>query len=123
MCACLCSLESDGASVMMLVAKLLKDHVPFLVSHHGIAHRLTCGQSMNEVTYLKCFKSVLDQLYCFYSYPAVRTAGLRSIQEPIDDPHLKITQAKDVWWLSHDKAVSHLCQVCNPKSGEGGNSA
>ena len=116
MCTCLCSLGSDGASVMVGarggVAKLLKDCVPFLVSHHCIAHRLAlaCGQSADEVTYLKRFKSVLDQLYRFYSYSAVRAAGLRSIQEVLDDPHLKITQAKDVRWLSHDKAVSHLRQ-------------
>ena len=86
--------------------------VPFLVSHHCIAHRLAlaCGQSADEVAYLKRLKSVLDQLYHFYSYSAVHTAGLRSIQEVLDDPHLKITQAKDVRWLSHDKAVSHLRQ-------------
>ena len=116
MYAKLCSLGSDGASVMVGarggVAKLLKDRVLFLVSHHCIAHRLAlaCGQSADEITYLKRFKSVLDQLYRFYSYSAVRTAGLRSIQEVLDDPHLKITQAKDVRWLSHDKAVSHLRQ-------------
>ena len=116
MCTRLCSLGSDGASVMVGarggVAKLLKDHVPFLFSHHCIVHclALACGQSADEVAYLKCFKSVLDQLYRFYSYSAVRTAGLRSIQEVLNDPHLKITQAKDVRWLSHDKAVSHLRQ-------------
>ena len=116
MCTRLCSLGSDGTSVMVGarggVAKLLKDRVPFLVSHHCIAHHLAlaCGQSADEIAYIKRFKSVLDQLYHFYSYSPVRAAGLHSIQEVLDDPHLKITQAKDVRWLSHNKAVSHLCQ-------------
>ena len=111
-----CGLGSDGASVMLGsrggVSKLLKDEVPFLVAHHCIAHRLAlaCGQSANEIPYLKRFKNVLDQLYHFYDNSAVRTAGLRSIQEVLDDPRLKLTQAKDVQWLSHEKAVSHLRQ-------------
>ena len=111
----LCGLGSDGASIMLGirgVSKLLKDTVPFLVSHHCIAHRLAlaCGQSANEIQYLRKFKSVLDQLYRFYSHSAVRTAGLRSIQEVLDDPQLKLTQAKDVRWLTHERAVSHLRQ-------------
>ena len=111
-----CGLGSDGASVMLGirggVATLLKDRVPFLVSNHCIAHRLAlaCGQAANEIPYLKRFKSILDQLYRFYSNSAVRTAGLRYIQEVLDDPLLKLTQAKDVRWLSHDKAVNHLRQ-------------
>ena len=112
----LCGLGSDGVSVMLGVcgdvSKLLKDKVPFLAAHHCIAHclALACGQSVNEVSYLKRFKSVLDQLYRFYSNSAVRTAGLRAIQEVLDDPQLKLTHAKDVQWLSHEKAVSHLRQ-------------
>ena len=50
----------------------------------------------------------LDRLYHFYKYSPVRTAGLREIQEVLNDPSLKLTQAKDVRWLSHDRAVSHL---------------
>ena len=112
----LCELGSDGASVMLGVrggvSKLLKDEAPFLVANHCIAHRLAlaCGQSSNEITYLKRFESILDQLYRFYENLAVRTAGLRSIQEVLDDPLLKLTQAKDVRWLPHKKAVSHLRQ-------------
>ena len=109
----LCGLGSDGASVMLGVcggvSKLLKDRVPFLAAHHCIAPRLAlaCGQSADEISYLKQYKSVLDQLYCFYSNSAVCTAGLCAIQEVLDDPHLKLTQAKDVRWLSHERAVSH----------------
>ena len=115
----LCGLGSDGASVMLGrnngVSKLLKDRVPFLVSNHCIAHRLAlaCGQAANEVSFLKQFKDIIDQLYRFYKYSPVRTAGLREIQEVLNDPSLKLTQAKDVRWLSHDRAVSHLRQ-CLP---------
>lgn len=62
-------LGNDGASVMLGVhggvSKLLKDKVPFLAAHHCIAHHLalTCGQSTDEVPYLKQFKNELDQLY------------------------------------------------------------
>ena len=110
----LCGLSSDGASVMLGirggVSKLLKDQVPFLVPNHCIAHRLAldAGQVANEVTYLKRFKDVLDQLYRFYENSAVRFAGLKSIQEVLNDPCLKLTQANDVRWLSHDKAVNNL---------------
>ena len=52
-------------------------------------------------------------MYHFYKYSLVRTAGLREIQEVLNDPSLKLTQAKDVRWLSHDRAVSHLRQ-CLP---------
>ena len=107
-----CGLGSDGASVMLGnrggVSKLLKDEVPFLVAHHCIAHRLAlaCGQSPNEIPYVKRFKNVLDQLYRFYDNSAVCTAGLRSIQEVLDDPQLKLAQAKDVRWLNFTRESS-----------------
>lgn len=110
----LCGLGSDGASVMLGVrggvSTLLKQQTPFLVANHCIAHRLAlaCGQAANEIPYLKRFKDILDQLYRYYENSAVRTAGLRAIQEVLNDPNLKLTQAKDVRWLSHEKAVGNL---------------
>ena len=74
-----CGLGSDGASVMHEVcggvSKRLKDKVPFLAAHHSIAHRLAlaCGESADEISYLKQFKRVLGQLYHFYSNFAVHT--------------------------------------------------
>ena len=88
----LCGLGSDGAAVMLGirggVSKLLKDQVPFLVANHCIAHRLAlaAAQAANEITYLKRFKAVLDQLYRFYEHFPVRSAGLKSIQEVLNDP-------------------------------------
>ena len=110
----LCVLGSDGASVMSGtrggVSRLLKDKIPFLVSNHCIAHRLAlaCGQAANEIPYLKNFKDIIDQIYNFYKYSPVRTAGLKEIQDVLNEPRLSLTQAKYVCWLSHDRAVSHL---------------
>lgn len=39
---------------------------------------------------------------------AARTARLRAIEEVLNDHNLKLTQAKDVRWLSHEKAVGNL---------------
>ena len=113
------ALGSDGASVMLGcwggVSKLMKDKVPYLIVNHCVAHRLAlaCGQAANEITYLKKFKSILGQLYRYYQYSPVRMAGLKKLQEVLNDPQLKLTQAKDVRWLSHEKAVSNLHQ-CLP---------
>ena len=55
----LCVLGIDGASMILVgnngVFKLLKVHVPFLLSNHGIAHRLAvaCGQAANEIRFFK----------------------------------------------------------------------
>ena len=38
----------------------------------------------------------------------MRTSGLKSIQEVLNDPTLKLTQAKDVHWLSHKKTIATL---------------
>ena len=103
----LCGLGSDGASVMLGVrgdiSTLLKEQTSFLVANHCIAHHLAvaCGQAANEIPHLKRFKDILDQLYRYYENSVVHTAGLRAIQEVLNDPHLKFTQAKDVRWLSH----------------------
>ena len=105
---------SDGASVMLGkkggVAALLKARVPFMIANHCVAHRLAlaCGQASDEVPYLLKFKAVLSQLYRFYDNSPVRTAGLHSIQEVLNEPTLKLSQAKDVRWLSHEKAVNNL---------------
>lgn len=80
-----------------------------------LAHRLAlaCGQAADEIPYVKKFKAILHQLYNFYDNSSVRTAALKLIQEVLNDPRLKLTQAKDVRWLSHERAVSNLRQ-CLP---------
>ena len=92
------------------MSTLLKQHVPFLVSNHCIAHRLAlaCGQAAKEIAYLKRVKDLLDQLYHYYENSPVHMAGLKAIQEVLNDPQLKLTQAKDVRWLSHENLMSQL---------------
>ena len=97
-------LGSDTASVMLGnrggVSKLLREKAPFLVANHCIAHRLVLafGQAANEIPYLKKFNDILNQLYDFTSIRLLelRTDGLKSIQDLLDDPLLKTTEAKDV---------------------------
>ena len=110
---------SDGAAVMIGsrggVATLLKEMAPWLISNHCVAHRLAlaAAQAADEVAYVQKFKAILAQLYRFYDYSAVRTAGLKGIQEILNDPRLKLSKASDVRWLSHDKAVENL-RKCLP---------
>ena len=105
---------SDGAAVMIGqhggVAAQPKQLSPWVIANHCVAHRLALAsaQAADEITYVKKFKMILSQLYRFYDNSAVRTAGLKEIQDILNDPRLKLTEAKDVRWLSHEKAVSNL---------------
>ena len=104
---------SDGAAVMIGarsgVATLIKEMCPWLISNHCVAHRLAlaAGQTADEITYVKTFKAILSQLYRFYDFLAVCTAGLRGIHEVLNDPKLKLTKALDVRWLLHERAVEN----------------
>lgn len=105
---------NDGGAVMTglcgCVAALLKARLLWIIANRCIAHRLAlaAGQAANEIPYVKKFKTILDQLYRFYENSAVCTAGLKGIQDVLNDPRMKLTQAKDVRWLSHDRAVGNL---------------
>lgn len=37
--------------------------------------------------------------------------GLHAIQEVLEDPVIKLKQAKDVRWLSHESAISYILQT------------
>ena len=105
---------SDGASVMTGrlsgVATRLHRSNPYLVAIHCVAHRLAlaCSQAGEKVSYIQKFKKALTTLYWVFQASAVRTAGLKSIQEMLNSPALKMKEAKDVRWLSHDQAVQTL---------------
>ena len=105
---------SDGAAVMVGrrngVSALLKQMVPWVLANHCVVHSLApaSAQAADEISYIKKFKAILGQLYRFYSYSGVRMAGLKEIQEVLNDPRLKLTEAKDVRWLSHERAVRNL---------------
>ena len=82
----MCALGSDGASVMLGrkngVAAKLRELVSHLLSNHCVAHRLALAvaQSTKDITYLKTFKDIFDQLFRFYRNSPVRMAALHEIQ-------------------------------------------
>ena len=86
----MCGFGSDGASAMIGnrngVAAKLKEKVPWLVNNHCVAHRLALASSQAAVTiaYMKKFKDIVAQLFRFYDFSAVRTAGLKDIQSVLE---------------------------------------
>ena len=86
------------------------DVVTWVIANHCVAHRLAraTAQAADEIPYIKKIKAILGQLYRFYSYSGVSMAGLKEIQDVLNNPRLKLTEAKDVRWLSHERAVSNL---------------
>ena len=108
------SFGSDGANVMTGrregVAARLKRLNSNLISIHCVAHHLAlaAGQASETIPYLRKFKEILCNLFYFYHNSAVRQAGLTAIQNVLDDPVLRLKQAKDVRWLSHNAAVEAL---------------
>ena len=104
----------DGAAVMTgrvsAVATRLQSHNHFLIAVHCAAHylALACSQAGETVAYVKKLKKALTTLYWFFQASPVRTAGLKAIQEVLDMPSLRLREAKDVRWLSHDQAVQTL---------------
>lgn len=87
----MCALGSDGASVMLGkkngVAARLRGEIPHLLSNHCVAHQLALAvsQSTKNITYLKTFKDILDQMFRFYRNSPVRMAALHEIQVNIDN--------------------------------------
>ena len=108
------SFGSDGASVMTGcregVATRLKRLNNNIISIHCVAHRLAlaAGQASQSIPYLRRFKEILSTLFYFYHNSAVRQVGLTAIQVVLNDPVLRLKQAKDVRWLSHHAAVEAL---------------
>ena len=108
------SFGSDGASVMTGcregVATQLKCLNKNIISIHCVAHRLALAssQASQSIPYLCRFKEILSSLFYFYHNSAVRQAGLTAIQMILGDPVLRLKQAKDVRWLSHQAAVEAL---------------
>ena len=95
------------------VATQFKALNPALINVHCFCHRLAlaASQAAMEVDYLKKVKEVLTSLFHFYRNSAVRTAGLEHMQELLGDPTLHVKEAKDVRWLSHQKAVATIVLI------------
>ena len=105
---------SDGAAVMTgrvsSVATRLHGLNPNLVSVHCVAHRLAlaCAQAGQNVEYIKKFNKSLNSVFVFFQGSPVRMEGLKSIHNLLNSSFLKLKEAKDVRWLSHDAAVQAL---------------
>ena len=104
---------SEGASVMIGkekgVASLFKKEISSLVPVHYICHLLAlCGKDASESHhYIQEFFSIIDQVNRFYKNSAVRTAGLKTIQEALETT-VKLSKAIDMQWLSKGRAVVNL---------------
>ena len=105
---------TDGASVMVGrhtgVATQLKQCSPSLISIHCVNHplALAAAHAADHIPYLQRFKTNLRNLFSFYQNSPVRLSGLHAIQALLDDPAIKLKEAKDVRWLSHDAAIASL---------------
>ena len=65
-----------------------------------------------NIPYLQHFKSHLHNLFSFYPKNSpVRLFGLHAIEAILDDPKIKLNEAKDVRWLSHDTAITSLLRI------------
>ncbi|WAR26837.1 ZN862-like protein, partial [Mya arenaria] len=110
----MCTFGSDGAAAMLGkkngVAAQLQTMVPHILVNHCVAHRLALAssQAAEKVPYLLKWKANMEQLFRFYHASGVRTASLLEIQTILEEPKVKVTEAKDVRWLSHNKAVKAI---------------
>lgn len=109
---------SDGAAVMVSsktgVGTQLKSQVPHLLTNHCVAHQLALAsaQAASSIPYLTKFNRIVEQLLQFYAYRRERMSDLQEIQTLLNE--LKITEAKDVRWLSHDDRVVKAILKCLP---------
>ncbi|XP_006824225.1 zinc finger protein 862-like [Saccoglossus kowalevskii] len=108
------ALGSDGASVMVGkrtgVATRLKERNPILINVHCVAHRLALAssQAMDKIKYLHRISTTLQQLYYFYQNSSVRMSGLKEIESVLNEPQIKLKEAKSVRWLSHQRAIDAI---------------
>ena len=83
------------------------------VGVHCAIHRLSlaASQAGDGVPYVKKFKDHLRKLYDFFHNSSARTAGLRAVQELLDNPKLKLLQPSSTSWLSVGNAVKRLKEI------------
>ena len=105
---------SDGAAVMTGrvtgVPTRLHHSNQYRVSIHYVAHphlALTCSQA-EDVDFVSKFKRTLLTLCWFFQASPVRTSGLKALHEMLKSLYLRLKEAKDDLWLSHDQAVQTL---------------
>ena len=79
-------------------AKKLKDLNPKLIDIHCICQKLALDlkDAFNEIPYLKKYEETLTALFKFYHNSSVHAAALKEIQRVLEDPELKLKEAKHV---------------------------
>ena len=95
------------------VAARLKRRQLIRTSIHCVCHHLAVAalQAGKDVPFIdKKFRPAL-QLFYFYQNSPVRMPGLKTIQELLETPTLKLKKAADTRWLSHDAACSALVKA------------
>ena len=118
------SFVSDGASVIMMgktnvVAARLKRLNKFIVNFHCICHKLVlaCGDSGDQINYIKDVETTLTSIWKFFQYSPKRTNVFVSIQMQLSNLNLsdqgkkvlvtKIQKACRTRWLSlHQSVIS-----------------
>ena len=88
----------------------LKDRFPKLISIHCVNHQLAlaAAHATDGIPYLVRFMATLQRLFLFYHNTPVRIAAIQAV---LDDPIIKLKQAKDVRWLSHEAAISSILRT------------
>ena len=123
---------TDGAAVMVGsqtgVVTRIKDVVPFFISTHCAAHRLSlvACDAADHVPEINRFQKVLNQLYVFFSRSSIRSNDLKEMEKVLNMPAIKLKQPTETRWLSHEQAVHSLrkclCAIkatCEKQANEG----
>lgn len=92
------------------VATSLKQICPSLISIHYANHKLALAafHGADGIPCFQQFKIDIHNLFAFYQNSPVRMAGLHAIQSVLNKPTVKLKEAKDVRWLSHDAAIAAI---------------
>lgn len=108
---------TDGASVTVGchsgVTTQLKQSCLSLLSIHCINHwlSLAASQAARPIPCPQRFKMHLRNMFYFSQNSPVQTSGLHAIQALLDDPTIKLKEAKDVRWLSRDAAIATVLRT------------
>ena len=88
----------------------IKVKIPTFLATHCVAHRLSLAavDACSGSPIVSQFRTIINEIYSFFSQSTVHTSQLREIKKAINDPLLKMTRATETRWLSHQMAVDVL---------------
>ena len=112
----LVNVNFDGASVMSGhvsgVQKRFKDVQPGLIYTHCVAHRLELAvldAIKSDDNYLEKFDAIVNDVFKFYYYSALRRKELKTIAEYLEDEFKQLGLMKNIRWLaSRSRALNIL---------------